>query len=167
MIGDCANCKSHICAGKGISCKKINQEEVLDLYTDEEKKIMKAAAFVEATYYSELTRFEEIVEFAKQMGYKKLGLAFCIGLNKEAHLINKFLAREFEVVSICCKNCAIPKDKLGLKKVNPKSTNESMCNPKYQAEFLNEAGCELFISCGLCVGHDAIFNKNCSGSVTT
>ena len=161
MIGDCANCKNHICAGKGISCKKINQEEVLDLYTDEEKKIMKAAAFVEATYYSELTRLEEIVEFAKQMGYKKLGLAFCIGLNKEAHLINKFLAREFEVVSICCKNCAIPKDKLGLKKVNPKSTNESMCNPKYQAEFLNEAGCELFISCGLCVGHDAIFNKNC------
>ena len=137
MIGDCANCKNHICAGKGISCKKINQEEVLDLYTDEEKKIMKAAAFVEATYYSELT------------------------------LINKFLAREFEVVSICCKNCAIPKDKLGLKKVNPKSTNESMCNPKYQAEFLNEAGCELFISCGLCVGHDAIFNKNCSGPVTT
>lgn len=128
---------------------------------------MKAAAFVEATYYSELTRLEEIVEFAKQMGYKKLGLAFCIGLNKEAHLINKFLAREFEVVSICCKNCAIPKDKLGLKKVNPKSTNESMCNPKYQAEFLNEAGCELFISCGLCVGHDAIFNKNCSGPVTT
>ena len=22
MIGDCANCKSHICAGRGISCKK-------------------------------------------------------------------------------------------------------------------------------------------------
>ena len=65
MIGDCANCKSHICAGRGISCKKINQDEVLDLYTDEEKKIMKAAAFVEATYYSELTRLEETVEFAK------------------------------------------------------------------------------------------------------
>ena len=111
MIGDCANCKSHICAGRGISCKKINQDELLDLYTDEEKKIMKAAAFVEATYYSELTRLEETVEFAKQMGYKKLGLAFCIGLNKEAYLINKFLAREFEVVSICCKNCAIAKDK--------------------------------------------------------
>ena len=167
MIGDCANCKSHICAGRGISCKKINQDEVLDLYTDEEKKIMKAAAFVEATYYSELTRLEETVEFAKQMGYKKLGLAFCIGLNKEAYLINKFLAREFEVVSICCKNCAIAKDKLGLKKINPQSATESMCNPKYQAEFLNQAGCDLFISCGLCVGHDAIFNKNCNGPVTT
>lgn len=167
MIGDCVNCKSHICAGRGISCKKINQDEVIDLYTDEEKKIMKAAAFVEATYYSELTRLEETVEFAKQMGYKKLGLAFCIGLNKEAYLINKFLAREFEIVSICCKNCAIAKDKLGLKKINPQSATESMCNPKYQAEFLNQVGCDLFISCGLCVGHDAIFNKNCNGPVTT
>ena len=42
-----------------------------------------------------------------------------------------------------------------------------MCNPKQQAQFLNDAGCDLFISCGLCVGHDAIFNKNCTGPVTT
>lgn len=54
-----------------------------------------------------------------------------------------------------------------MKKVNPQNKAESMCNPKYQAQFLNEAGCELFISCGLCVGHDAIFNKNCQGPVTT
>ena len=94
-------------------------------------------------------------------------LAFCIGLNQEARLIKKFLAKDFEVVSICCKNCAIAKERLNLKKVNPQNKAESMCNPKYQAQFLNEAGCELFISCGLCVGHDAIFNKNCQGPVTT
>lgn len=167
MIGDCANCKTHICAAKGISCKKIDKEEVLDLYTDEERKIMQAAAFVEGTYYSELTRLQETVEFAKQMGYKKLGLAFCIGLNKEAYLINKFLSREFEVVSVCCKNCAIAKNELGLKKVDPNKEHESMCNPKYQAKFLNDAKCDLFISCGLCVGHDAIFNHSCNGPVTT
>lgn len=45
MIGDCANCKSHICAGRGISCKKINQDEVLDLYTDEEKKNYESSSF--------------------------------------------------------------------------------------------------------------------------
>ena len=45
MIGDCANCKSHICAGKGISCKKINQDEIIDLYTDEEKKNNESSSF--------------------------------------------------------------------------------------------------------------------------
>ena len=167
MIGNCADCKNHICAAKGISCTKVDEKQIINSYSEEEHKIMQAAAFVEATYYSQLTRLEETAEFARQMGYKKLGLAFCIGLNKEAHLIKKFLAKDFEVVSICCKNCAIAKDKLQLKKINPQSKTESMCNPKQQAQFLNDAGCDLFISCGLCVGHDAIFNKNCSGSVTT
>lgn len=167
MIGDCADCKNHICAAKGISCTKVDEEQIINSYSEEEHKIMQAAAFVEATYYSQLTRLEETAEFARQMGYKKLGLAFCIGLNKEAHLIKKFLAKDFEVVSICCKNCAIAKDKLQLKKINPQSKMESMCNPKQQAQFLNDAGCDLFISCGLCVGHDAIFNKNCAGPVTT
>ena len=167
MIGNCADCKNHICAAKGISCTKVDEKQIINSYSEEEHKIMQAAAFVEATYYSQLTRLEETAEFARQMGYKKLGLAFCIGLNKEAHLIKKFLAKDFEVVSICCKNCAIAKDKLQLKKINPQSKTESMCNPKQQAQFLNDAGCGLFISCGLCVGHDAIFNKNCFGPVTT
>ena len=167
MIGNCADCKNHICAAKGISCTKVDEKQIINSYSEEEHKIMQAAAFVEATYYSQLTRLEETAEFARQMGYKKLGLAFCIGLNKEAHLIKKFLAKDFEVVSICCKNCAIAKEKLQLKKINPQSKTESMCNPKQQAQFLNDAGCDLFISCGLCVGHDAIFNKNCFGPVTT
>ena len=167
MIGNCADCKNHICPAKGISCTKVDEKQIINSYSEEEHKIMQAAAFVEATYYSQLTRLEETAEFARQMGYKKLGLAFCIGLNKEAHLIKKFLAKDFEVVSICCKNCAIAKDKLQLKKINPQSKTESMCNPKQQAQFLNDAGCDLFISCGLCVGHDAIFNKNCNGPVTT
>lgn len=167
MIGNCADCKNHICAAKGISCTKVDEKQIINSYSEEEHKIMQAAAFVEATYYSQLTRLEETAEFARQMGYKKLGLAFCIGLNKEAHLIKKFLAKDFEVVSICCKNCAIAKDKLQMKKINPQSKTESMCNPKQQAQFLNDAGCDLFISCGLCVGHDAIFNKNCFGPVTT
>ena len=32
---------------------------------------------------------------------------------------------------------------------------------------LAEKGVELFISCGLCVGHDTIFNASCGGPVTT
>ena len=94
MIGNCADCKNHICAAKGISCTKVDEKQIINSYSEEEHKIMQAAAFVEATYYSQLTRLEETAEFARQMGYKKLGLAFCIGLNKEAHLIKKFLAKD-------------------------------------------------------------------------
>ena len=37
------------------------------------------------------------------------------------------------------------------------------CNPVLQAQLLNEAGTELGIVMGLCVGHDSLFYKACQG----
>ena len=36
-------------------------------------------------------RVEETIEFAKKMGYRKLGLAFCSGLRKEAVVFHRVL----------------------------------------------------------------------------
>lgn len=168
MRADCANCKHHSCYTRGINCTGADEKEVLASYTEEEKRIMKAAAYVEGTFYSNITRLEETAEFAKAMGYKKLGMAFCIGLNQEARYIAKFYRKQgFEFFSVCCKNCSICKKELGLKQVNEDAEHEAMCNPKMQAKFLEEKGTELYISCGLCVGHDAIFNHAAAGPVTT
>lgn len=169
MLGNCANCSCcHICAAKGISCTPVDKKKVLAQYTEEERKIMEAAAYVEATFYMQYTRIQETAEFARQMGYTKIGLAFCIGISDEAKLLEAYFTQEgFQVTSVCCKNCGISKDILGLKKVHPERRVESMCNPKNQAALMNEAGCQLFVSAGLCVGHDAIFARNCQGPVTT
>ena len=51
--------------------------------------------------------------------------------------------------------------------MNPSNPLEPMCNPKAQAKYLNDNGAELFVSAGLCVGHDALFVKACDGPVTT
>ena len=167
MKCDCANCPTHACYTKGVNCTGMDREEVKAAYTPEEKKIMEAAAYVEGTFYSNITRLEETAEFAKKMGYKKLGMAFCIGLNEEARYIAKYYRQQgFTFYSVCCKNCSIAKKDLGLKQVKPELEHEAMCNPKMQAQFLGEQGTELYISCGLCVGHDAIFNMNCTGPVT-
>ena len=168
MKCDCANCTTHACYTKGVNCTGVDPLEVLDAYTDQEKEIMQAAAYVEGTFYSNITRLQETAEFARAMGYKKLGMAFCIGLNAEARYIARFYKQEgFEFYSVCCKNCSIAKKELGLRQVKPELDHEAMCNPKMQARFLAEQGTELYISCGLCVGHEAIFNKNCPGPVTT
>lgn len=164
----CASCKTHVCYTKGVNCTNVNTEEVLAAYNDKEKQIMEAAAYVEATFYSNITRLQETAEFAKAMRFKRLGMAFCIGLNEEARYIERFFEKQgFEFYSICCKNCSVSKKELGLKQVKPEKEHEAMCNPKFQAKFLNDKKVELYISCGLCVGHDAIFNSNCNGPVTT
>jgi uncharacterized metal-binding protein len=50
------------------------------------------------------TRLVEIAEFAGRMGYRRLGLAFCIGLAAEAALVAEVLSgRGYEVISACCK----------------------------------------------------------------
>ncbi|MCF0213765.1 MAG: DUF1847 domain-containing protein [Muribaculaceae bacterium] len=164
----CATCKSHKCYTEGKNCTDVPTEDVVAAYSDDESKILEAAAYVEATFYSNITRLQETAEFAKAMGYKKLGMAFCIGLSDEARCIARFFEQQgFEFFSICCKNCSVAKAEMGLKQVNPELKHEAMCNPKFQAKFLNDKGVELFISCGLCVGHDAIFNANAAGPVTT
>ncbi len=106
-------------------------------------------------------RVEEVVQFAKKMGYRKLGIAFCEGLRKEAELVTNILEnRGFEVVSVCCKVGGIPKETIGIaeeQKIAGPGKWETMCNPIAQAQILNEEGTEFNIAIGLCVGHDSLF----------
>lgn len=110
MKCDCANCPTHACYTKGVNCTGVPLEAVKEAYTEEELKLMQAAAYVEGTFYSNICRLQETAEFAKAMGYKKLGMSFCIGLNAEARYIAKYFKQQgFEFYSVCCKNCSFPK----------------------------------------------------------
>ena len=108
-------------------------------------------------------RVEEIAQFAKKMGYRKLGIAFCDGLRKEAKVLTKILEnRGFDVVSVCCKAGAMPKETIGIteeQKINGPGSFEVMCSPITQAEILNSEETEFNIVVGLCVGHDSLFFK--------
>ncbi len=115
-------------------------------------------------------RIVEIVEFARRMGYKRLGLAFCIGLRKEAAVVQEILVTNgFTVVSVGCKAGAVPKSELGigaLEQVDPGAAVESMCNPVFQAELMNAQNTDFNVLLGLCVGHDSLFFKHAKATGT-
>ena len=156
-------------------------QAALEKYKDRETmRFAKAASLQEAECYVRRdekpfvrrptkTRVEEIIEFAKKMGYRKLGVAFCSALFYEARTFVRVLDKQgFEVVSVCCKVGAVPKEFLGLRddeKVNIGSY-ETMCNPITQAEILNEAGTDFNVLVGLCVGHDSLFLKHAEAMTT-
>ena len=107
-------------------------------------------------------RVQEICEFAQKMGFKKLGIAFCIGLASEASILNKILVNQgFEVVSVMCKVGRVPKEKIGITDEEKICIGEfeAMCNSVAQAKILNREKTELNIVLGLCVGHDSLFFK--------
>ena len=108
------------------------------------------------------TRIVEICEFAKKMTYGRLGLAFCVGLAKEARLVTEILeSHGFDVVSVLCKAGRTPKEMIDLdpSEMIFQGTDEAMCNPVYQARLLNHERTEFNILLGLCVGHDSLFFK--------
>lgn len=175
----CADCRVHVCrTGKmdkaPEACPTLNDKELIDAVFNEYQKkeinnIALNAARVEAKGYGIWTRVEEIMEFSKRAGFKKLGLAFCVGLRREARtLIDIWLESGFEVAAAACKMGANPKEKLGIKdeeKVRP-GEFEAMCNPIAQANFLNNAEVDLKVIMGLCVGHDTLFIQYAKGPVT-
>lgn len=133
-------------------------------------KAFRAAAEVEGLYYGRLTRVEEIAMFARKIGAKKIGIASCMGLMKEAQTFAKVLrAKGLEgITTVACKVGAIDKTEVGIPdeiKVHP-GEHESLCNPIIQAQTFNEIGTDLNVVCGLCVGHDTIFIQHSEAPVT-
>lgn len=163
---ECSICIKQRCR-KGKDCYPDINSQVLDRYrNDETLKLSMAAAAIEAKYYRQATRLEEISLFAREMGFTKLGIATCIGLIDEAQMIATYLKNNFEVYVINCKNGGILKSALNLQQIN-EQVDEVMCNPIGQALFLNQKQTDMNIICGLCVGHDMLFSKYSLAPVTT
>lgn len=167
---DCAMkpCRRHEMDGLPRNCPtaEYSEEENLQRYSEEEREMAYCSARVEGDFYCQLTRVEEIMEYALRMGYEHIGLAFCVGLSREAAAFVKILrANHFTVDSVCCKNGSVPKSLLGItrdQQVHPERETEPMCNPAAQAELLEKAGCQLAVILGLCVGHDTLFLRHCN-----
>lgn len=114
-------------------------------------------------------RIQEICEFARKMGYTRLGLVFCVGLYKEAAIVARILQGQgFETVSVVCKVGSIAKEEIGVKDSEKIFIGEyeSMCNPVLQAVIVNDAKTDFNILLGLCVGHDSLFFKYAEAPTT-
>ena len=147
----------------------LSRAEEAYLSQDDLRELALAAARTEAAGYCKEPRVEEIMNFARRIGAQRLGIASCIGLIREARILQEILeANEFEVDSVCCKVGSIDKERIGLmdeEKIRP-GQYESLCNPVGQAMLLNKAGTELNIVVGLCVGHDSLFFRHSEAPVT-
>jgi uncharacterized metal-binding protein len=182
----CASCDveraGRICQtedGRGAKgCPTITRTDILaqanDVYSDPQvREFARQASIQEAECYAHReqtpyvmqpskTRLVELMEFSQRMNYQKLGLAFCMGLKKEAGVVTDILeANGFEVISILCKAGRTLKEFIGLTDEHKihRGTQEAMCNPIYQAKVLNAEQTEFNILLGLCVGHDSLFFK--------
>ena len=104
---------------------------------------------------------------SRRMGFRRIGIATCVGLLTEARTAARIFRKAgFEVYGVACKVGAQPKTAIGIPE-HCQAVGKNMCNPILQAKLLNRAKVDLNVVIGLCVGHDSLFYKYAEALTTT
>lgn len=130
------------------------------LYSETDLKIMRAA---EDSLLMGKNRVEELKKFAMNSGIKRIGIAHCIGMTREAANLKERLSDQFEVYTVDCKYGKVPAAVM----LDDETEHGTSCNPAGQADFLAQQNTDLNISFGLCMGHDIMFNIKSKAPTTT
>ncbi len=173
----CSTCDVRACVKGGAYpetctadfCEPGKLDEVRELYASPDyHAIMRTA--LDTFYQSSANkwpRMQEVVFFARQMGFSRIGIASCISYAREAEMLAEALRAEgFEVVDAMCKMGGLRKSDVGLIK-DETEHDAALCNPVMQADALNHAGTDMNLVVGLCLGHDMLFNRYSEALCTT
>jgi uncharacterized metal-binding protein len=112
-------------------------------------------------------RAQETIEFAKELGVRKIGFAVCVGLIREGRELVRYFQRAGfgDMVAVGCMIGGLKSTETGV----PEEYSIRYvvtCNPIAQAEILNRERTELNIMVGLCTGHDTLFLRYSKAPVT-
>jgi len=133
--------------------------DIKNLYTSSDLATMKLA---DSARMPGKNRVEEIKNYAKLSGIKRIGIANCVMVQKEAEMLKQMLSNDFEVYNIDCKYGKVPSNE-----ILGGEAKGLICNPAGQADYLDQNNTELNIAMGLCVGHDMVFTAKSKVPVTT
>lgn len=162
---NCTACNIKSCRiTEACNAQKIDTETILEKYHEAENQaiVQSAAELVDNGRAGSLSRLDEIIEFAKLQGYKKLGLAYCYGMEPEAAVAAKIIRDAG--VPVSAVSCTV--GAMAQNAVNDKSDLQGVsCNPISQAEQMNVEGVDLAVTMGLCLGHDILFQKTVNADV--
>ena len=159
-IIDCLACEDYKCLdGKscGLSSKLNSKPE-----SKETANMLNAAMDISLEEERVLCRISELIYYAIEMNYNKIGIAYCTDLAEPAGIVTQVMRRFFNVIPICCK--------IGGKRlpdVSLEGNDKITCNPYGQAEIFNKAGTDFNIIIGLCIGTDCIFTELSNAPVST
>ena len=100
----CASCSIHACRDaehKNMpkNCPMRQEALVEEARAEYQKPVVNqffvTSSVLEHDGYCQWPRLKETIEFCKRMGYEKVGLAFCIGLYKEAKVTKNWFTTGF------------------------------------------------------------------------
>jgi len=163
---DCTNCTFDKQCRNTQTCPAtlIDREEVIQKYATESVIVQAAADLVDFGRAGTLSRLQETIAFAQKMNYKRIGLAYCYGMEKQVtQIVENLRENQLNVRAVSCTVGGIPQNE-----VNTESAFCTVsCNPIGQAQQLNNENVDLVVMIGLCLGHDILFQREVKADCTT
>lgn len=163
---NCASCKGKTCrTARSCGAEDFPADEIIEGYLEENNQavVRAAARLVDGGLAGQLSRIEELRQFIKDRGYRRVGLAYCYGMEKDAQdVISWFEANGIGISAVSCTVGGLAQNR-----VNAESSLCGVsCNPLGQAAQLRAEGVDLAIQFGLCLGHDILFGHAFTGDQT-
>jgi uncharacterized metal-binding protein len=157
---DCLACRDRLCLRGGDCTGGLLRDLGGRIVTE---PMLEAATDIAWESERRLCRLAELVYFALEMGYRRIGIAYCVDLEEPSAILANVLGRFFEVVPVCCKVGGV------VENVSNQATGlpPVACNPSAQARVLNHFGTDLNVNVGLCIGADCIMARESEAPVTT
>ncbi len=159
---DCLRCWNRVCLD-GQPCPGLVPDLHCQAPDAGEVVLLEAATDIACETERKLCRVAEFVHFCHGVGCEHVGIAFCVELYRETHILAHLLRRFLQVTPVCCK--------IGGRRISeeevPSRPCHIACNPTGQAAELNRRGTEINAIVGLCIGCDLIFAQHSRAPVTT
>jgi uncharacterized metal-binding protein len=164
---DCTRCNIKTCRStESCQSQKFDKESLnLKYHLPDNQKIVQAAAMlVDNGRAGTLSRLQEIIEFSISMNFKRIGLAYCYGMEKDAAQV-ALIFREsgFKTYPVSCTTGGFKQSEIN----NNSQIDKVSCNPLAQAEQINSESVDFTVTMGLCLGHDILFQKHIQSYTTT
>jgi len=166
---DCMACREHKCM-QGERCEMAALAVSFPSGDQETGRMLEASLDISSEKERTLCRLSELIYFCLEMQYQRLGLAYCVDLLEPAETLVRVLRRFFSVYPVCCKigGVVVSDPLIGSQgKGGQRPPWQVACNPRGQAEALNQIGPDINVLVGLCIGADCIFSRFSDAPVTT
>ncbi|MCK5146827.1 DUF1847 domain-containing protein [bacterium] len=153
---NCLDCKNANCQIAKQDCNGA-REEIISIYNEaDNKKIYEEAdRLVAKGSAGNLSRVQEIVRYARSNNIKKISIAYCYGIERQAASFSEYLNENNILTS--SYRCTI--NGISENDICEDLSDSVNCNPIGQAMAINKDSSELVVEFGLCLGHDILFHK--------
>ncbi len=157
MAVKCAHCShDRACDKKGKDCLggTLDLSEYQDLAL---RPYLTISGLLQHQYGNNLTRLQELVSFGRLNEYKRISMACCAGLKREALRLQRVLVQHFQVSLVLCEICGAGNEDFTLD--SDRRWQAFAGGGRELADRVNAAGADLNVAVGLCVEQDIVLDR--------